>query len=87
MLTAANQSLRSSVPLRCCKGDSYKRMPEIITLAGARVTTLFEEKDGTTTMRVTVLAASKKIRDAVLANELNTVRPRPMTDWRLLLEE
>jgi uncharacterized protein YndB with AHSA1/START domain len=32
------------------------------------VTTVFDEKDGTTTMTVTVLAASKEVRDAVLAS-------------------
>jgi uncharacterized protein YndB with AHSA1/START domain len=34
----------------------------------AQVTTLFDEKDGTTTMTVTVLSASKAIRDAVVAS-------------------
>jgi uncharacterized protein YndB with AHSA1/START domain len=34
----------------------------------ARVTTLFDERDGTTTMTVTVLAASKEIRDTVVAS-------------------
>jgi uncharacterized protein YndB with AHSA1/START domain len=32
------------------------------------VTTVFDEKDGTTTMTVTVLAESKEVRDAVLAS-------------------
>jgi hypothetical protein len=32
------------------------------------VTAVFDEKDGTTTMTVTVLAASKEIRDAVVAS-------------------
>jgi uncharacterized protein YndB with AHSA1/START domain len=32
------------------------------------VTTVFDEKDGTTTMTVTVLAESKEARDAVLAS-------------------
>jgi uncharacterized protein YndB with AHSA1/START domain len=35
---------------------------------GARVTTVFDEKDGTTTMTVTVRAESKEVRDAVLAS-------------------
>jgi hypothetical protein len=49
----------------------------------ARVTTLFEEKDGTTTMTVTVLSAAKEIRDAVLASGRSTARRRAMTGWRL----
>ena len=32
------------------------------------MTTLFDEMDGATTMTVTVLAASKEVRDAVLAS-------------------
>jgi hypothetical protein len=35
---------------------------------GGRVTTVFDETDGTTTMTVTVLAASKEIRDAVVSS-------------------
>jgi hypothetical protein len=37
---------------------------------GERVTTLLEGKDGTTTMTVTILAASKEVRDAVMASAM-----------------
>jgi hypothetical protein len=37
----------------------------------------------TTTMTVTVLAASKEIRDAMLASGMEHARRRAMTGWRL----
>jgi hypothetical protein len=51
-------------PERSVHIESFEDFPG----PGARVTTLFDETDGTTTMTVTVLAASKEIRDAVVAS-------------------
>jgi uncharacterized protein YndB with AHSA1/START domain len=54
---------------------------------GARVTTLFDEKDGTTTMTVTVLAASKEIRDAVVASGMEHGAAETYDRLAALLEE
>jgi uncharacterized protein YndB with AHSA1/START domain len=53
-----------SAPERSVHIESFDDFPG----PGARVTTVFDEKDGTTTMTVTVLAESKEVRDAVLAS-------------------